>query len=261
MIYKKILLFILIITIFNFTGCIQPESNSQIIEMSMTYLKDKYKEEFKYKDIKTSWNKGDSHWKYSVRVIPKNNPDKEVYVSSEEGLKEFYDNYQILMWNTPREKYMKDFMQTKFGIATHFSCYFSTNDEIKNKYSVYDDPIDIIKREAHYIKNVSSSKSSSLNMNESMYMYIPIDDSINEDDITTKLLDVIKYYDEFNLYFKLNLYFGKEKINGKNNVYESGTFKEKFAEIQIDSNTIADKENLKRLIKYYKNGVIVNNLS
>lgn len=260
MFYKRLILFlVLIIPILNFIGCIQPDSDKKIKEISMKYLKDKYNEDFQFKDIDASWNEGDCYWKYSVKVIPKNNPDKEIYVSSKEGLKEFHDNYQRLMWNIPREKYMKDFMQTKFGVSTSFDCFFQTNEEIENKYSVYDNPLDIIKKESNYRKNVSSNKEYEQPVHESMYIYIPINNGINEDDIATKLLDVIKYYENLKLYFELNLYFGTEKINGENNLNPNGTFKEEFASIQINSNTIAEKDSIKKLIQYYKNGTVINN--
>lgn len=260
MFYKRLLLFlILIITVFNFIGCIQPDSDTKIKANSMQYLKDKYNEDFEFKDIKTSWNEGDCFWRYNVCAIPKNNPDMTIYVSSKEGLNEFHDNYKKQMWDNPREKYMKNFIQTKFGESTHFSLYFKTTEDIENKYSVNDEPLDIIKKESNYKKDFAHSQEKDQVVYEDIYAYIPIDEGINEDEIATNLLDVMKYYDDLNLYFELNLYFGKEKINRENNTNPNGTFKNDFASIKIDSNTIAEKDNLKKLIKYYKNGVIINN--
>lgn len=195
MFYKRILLFlVLIITIFTFVGCIQPESDSTIKKMSMQYLTNKYDEDFDFKDIDTSWNEGDCFWRYKVLAIPKNNPDIEVSVLSKEGLNELDDNYKRLMWNTPREKYMKNFIQTKFGEITNFDLVFKTNEDLENKYSVNDDPLDIVKKESNYKEDFAHSQEKDQVVFEETWCSILIDKNLNEDEMATNLLDVMKYY-------------------------------------------------------------------
>ena len=257
MFYKRILLFlILIITIFNFIGCIQPDSDTKIKKISMQYLKDKYNEEFEFQKVNSSWNEGDCFWRYEVIFIPKNNPDMTVKVRSKEGIKDISDAYKKEKWNAPIDELMKNLIESKFGQSTNFSVNIYTNKEIEDKYSVNDDPLDIIKKEANYRKGVSPSKQSVQPIYETIAAEIPIDENINEDDMVENLLIVMKYYNDLQLYFNLGLTFGKRYINGENNINNNGTFKEEFSRIEIGSNTIAEKNSIIKCIKYYKNGVL-----
>ena len=79
-----------------------------------------------------------------------------------------------------------------------------------------------------------------------MIVNIPIDENINEDEVAEKLLDLVKYYNDLNLYFDMKLTFGKREINS------DGTFKDTLAEVVVYSNTILEKNNIKKRIKYNK---------
>lgn len=241
---KRLLLFLVLISIvLNFIGCIQPDSNTKIKETSMKYLKDKYNEDFEFKDVDASWNEGND-WVYSVHAISKSNPTFTVWVKSGRELSKISDNYKEQKWDAVRGEQMKDLIETKFGRTSNFRVRFHVNKEIEDKYPLYTDPVDIIKKEANFKKGSLDGNYQSIS--ENVIVNIPIDENIDEDEVAEKLLDLVKYYNDLNLYFDMKLTFGKREINS------DGTFKDTLAEVVVYSNTILEKNNIKKCIKYSK---------
>ncbi|AGF54239.1 hypothetical protein B0P06_001696 [Clostridium saccharoperbutylacetonicum] len=250
MFYKRLLLFfILIIAVFSFVGCIQPYSNSKIKEVSMQYLKNKYNEDFEFQNIEVSMNEADG-WVYKAYSIPKNNPTITVTVSSKNLLNDIADNYKQQKWDVTRGEQIKDLIETKFGKSTNFRISFVVNKEIENKYSVYTDPLDIIKKEANHKKGSRAGYYE--HVYERVYVSIPIDENINEDYVAENLLDLVKYYNDLNLYFDIDLTFGKKEINEESNIKSDGTFKDIFANVLVTSDTPLEKNSIRKLIKYNK---------
>lgn len=244
MFYKRLLLLLVLISIvLSFIGCMKPDSDTKIKEISMKYLEDKYNEVFEFKNIDTSWNEGND-WVYNVYAIPKNNPNFTILVKSGRGLSKISDNYKEQKWDAVRGEQIKDLIETKFGKSTNFKVRFHANREIEDKYSLYTNPLDIIKKEANFKKGSLDGNYQSIS--EDVVVNIPINEKISEDEVAEKLLDLIKHYNDLDLYFDIKLTFGEGEINN------DGTFKDILAEVAIYSNTVLEKNSIKKLIKYKK---------
>lgn len=152
------------------------------------------------------------------------------------------DNYPSEIWNRIREPQVKSLMENIFKAIKDFRFTFSTSKGVREKYSINDDTLYIVKKEAE-LGNTGENQSVSEVI--SFSIYLDKNEQVDDEKICDDSIYIINYYKKLNLDFMLT-------INYINSNKEEGT----AARLELNSNVIAKKNNIKRFITHFKDGKV-----